>query len=257
MHRPWKIFFALTTLVAIASLASVPLEIAALAQVQSYIPWWASVIAFAFGFVPSVVGIAIGVATLPATGLRLPVIKGLIEGQPINGATIRTILARSVLVAIAGFVSVHLFSLWVGPFLAPAIEEAGRNQNADAVPFSSLQLLLLSFAAGAREGIVFRFGLMTLIIWIGTKLFTIPSENRMLIWTANLSAAIPFALVHSINAFGLGIPITLGLIAVMLLSNGSLGILFGWLYARFGLVAAMTAHTAYDIITVCDLAQDL
>tara|TARA_R110002111_G_scaffold178202_2_gene244171 strand:- start:325 stop:1110 length:786 start_codon:yes stop_codon:yes gene_type:complete len=248
MRPRWKTFFALATLAAFASLSSVPLEIAALSEVQSHVPWWAPVIAFAFGFVPSVIAVALGIGTLPATNFDLPIIKRLVDRQPVTGVAMRSILIRSVLFAVAGFVLVRVFSVWIEPLLVPTLAETARDQSRDTNTFSSLQLTLLSFAAGVREELVFRFGLMTLFTWIGIKLFAIPKANSLLIWTANLCAVIPFALVHSINAIGLGIPVTPGLIAVILLSNGAVGLLFGWLYARYGLVAAMTAHTVYDFI---------
>lgn len=45
--------------------------------------------------------------------------------------------------------------------------------------------------------------------------------------------------------FGLSGPI----IVMVLVGNGVIALIFGWLYWRKGLVAAMTAPTAQDIVT--------
>ena len=248
MSSRWKVLFALSSLAAFASLASVPLEIASLSQVQANVPWWAPIVAFTLGFVPSVIAIALGIGTYPATNFDLPIIRRLTDRQPVTGATMCSILIRSVLFATAGFVFVRVFSVWLEPILVPQLAETAREQSAGANTFSRFQLTLLSFAAGVREELVFRFGLMTLLVWIGIKLFRVRKASALLMWTANLVAVFPFALLHSVNVLGLGIPITPGLISVILLSNGAVGLLFGWLYARYGLVAAMTGHTFYDFI---------
>jgi membrane protease YdiL (CAAX protease family) len=38
-------------------------------------------------------------------------------------------------------------------------------------------------------------------------------------------------------------------IAQVLFENGALGVVFGWLYWRKGLIAAMTAHISQDVVT--------
>ena len=248
MSSRWKIFFALATLAVFASLASVPLEMASLAQVQSNIPWWASGVAFAFGFVPSLIAIALGTRTYSSTSFDLPIVRRITDRQWVAEATMSSILIRSLFLATAGFVCARLFLVWLEPILAPQLAETAQERIADTNSFSQFQLTLLAFAAGVREELVFRFGLMTLLAWIGVKLFGVPKASSLLMWTANLVAVIPFALLHSVNALGLGIPITPGLLSIILLSNGAIGMLFGWMYARYGLVAAMCGHTFYDFI---------
>jgi len=55
-------------------------------------------------------------------------------------------------------------------------------------------------------------------------------------------------LMHLPKASGL-VALTGPLIAYVLLGNGVVGLFFGWLYWRKGLIAAMTAHATQDIIT--------
>ncbi len=247
MQSRWKLFVAIVALAALASLASVPMEIASLSHVQSEIPWWAPFIAFAFGFIPTVAAVALGIGTFPATALDFPIIRRLINRRPGAGQMTWAITVPSILFASVGFVVVRGFSEWLEPILVPELAEIASKQ-ADENTFTLLQWTLLSFAAGVREELVFRFGLMTFFVWIGIRLFRLPKTHSPLFWTANLFAVIPFALVHLLNAVGLNIPITGGLIAVILLTNGVVGMMCGWLYSRYGLESAIIAHTAYDLL---------
>ena len=60
--------------------------------------------------------------------------------------------------------------------------------------------------------------------------------------------AILFSLAHLTNVVELGIPITSGVVLYLLVSNGIASVLFGWLYWRRGLEAAIFAHIVADIV---------
>lgn len=160
----------------------------------------------------------------------------------------RAILVPSIVFAIAGFVVMHLFSYSLEPIFTPEVAEISRAEAKNSSALSPLQLTLLSFAAGVREELVFRFGFMTLFVWIGIRFFRQPKAQPLLIWSANLLAVVPFALVHLLNAAGLEIPITKGLVVFILFANGAVGLMCGWLYSRYGLESAMITHTVYDLI---------
>ncbi len=248
MRSRWKLFVALVTLAAVASLASVPVEIASLSHEKADIPWWAPFIAFALGFIPTVAAIAIGVGTFPRTELDTPIIRRLVDRQPGAGQMTRAILVPSIFYAAVCFVIVHPFLEWLEPILVPELAKIASEHAADPYALTPLQLTLLSFAAGVREEFVFRFGLLTLFVWVGIRFFRLPKMQSLLFWTANVLAVVPFALTHILNAVGLEIPITSGLIVAVLLANGGVGLMCGWLYSRYGLESAMIAHTGYDVI---------
>jgi len=67
------------------------------------------------------------------------------------------------------------------------------------------------------------------------------------IWIANILAAVLFGLGH-LPTTALLVPLTPIVIARAIVLNGLLGIVFGWLYWKRGLEAAMISHFSADIV---------
>ncbi len=65
---------------------------------------------------------------------------------------------------------------------------------------------------------------------------------------ANVLAVVPFGLLHLTNVAGMGVPITLGAVLMAVLLNEVAGVIFGILYWRRGIEAAILAHFATDIV---------
>lgn len=61
-------------------------------------------------------------------------------------------------------------------------------------------------------------------------------------------APLLFGAAHLPQAAALGGVLPASLVAFVLLGNGIGGTVFGWLYWKRGLVAAVTAHVAADIV---------
>lgn len=108
------------------------------------------------------------------------------------------------------------------------------------------QKLLASFYGGITEEILMRLFLMTLFVWIGTKLTKQSQPKQPVILISILLAAIIFGLGH--------LPITASLttltpiiITRAIILNGIGGIIFGWLFWKKGLEAAMIAHFTTDV----------
>ncbi len=107
--------------------------------------------------------------------------------------------------------------------------------------------LLASTSAGVTEEILFRLGLMTSLAWLLTVLTRRPAAGPLITLLANVLAALAFAAVHLPQAkefYGLS---TL-MVLVVMIGNGVPGVIFGWLFRRFGLVTAMVAHFGADVV---------
>jgi membrane protease YdiL (CAAX protease family) len=66
-------------------------------------------------------------------------------------------------------------------------------------------------------------------------------------WVANILAAILFGLGHLPTTAAL-VPLTSLVIARAVVLNGLLGIVWGWLYWKRGLEAAMISHFSADLV---------
>lgn len=69
----------------------------------------------------------------------------------------------------------------------------------------------------------------------------------MVVWIGNILAALFFGALHIPQAAVLLGPTPI-IIAYTLIANGVPGVVFGWLYWRRGLVAAMVCHFAGDLL---------
>ena len=111
------------------------------------------------------------------------------------------------------------------------------------------QGFLGSFYGGIVEEILLHLFLVTLIVWIILK-FTKTDDGKPAdtsIWIAIIVAAIIFGLGH-LPATALLTTITPIVIFRAILLNGIGGIIFGWLYWKKGLEAAIIAHFTADIV---------
>ena len=107
--------------------------------------------------------------------------------------------------------------------------------------------LLVSVGAGVQEEIWTRLGMMTLLVWMGTKVIRRRPPAAAVVWTANILAALFFGALHIPQAIVLLAPTPI-VVAFTLIGNGVPGVVFGWLYWRRGLVAAMICHFAGDLV---------
>lgn len=97
-----------------------------------------------------------------------------------------------------------------------------------------------------------RFGLLTFLASIGcflTRRFPGRTEQppASIFWIANVGAALSFAAIHIPQA-ELLLGLTSGMLAFIFVANGVPGLVFGWLYRRQGLIAAMIAHFGLDLV---------
>src|SRR5262249_9684302 len=107
--------------------------------------------------------------------------------------------------------------------------------------------LLASAGAGFREECWCRLGLMTFFAWVGVKVTRRSPPGAAVIWVADALASLLVGAMHLPQAAGL-IGLTAPVVTFVLVGNGLPGLVFGWLYWRKGLVAAMVSHFAIDIV---------
>jgi hypothetical protein len=185
---------------------------------------------------------ALGLWLGPKVGLGAPLLSAWLEGR--SGTerrhpdSLRTLLFSVVIGAAVGVVLV-IGALAFAPSLP---QELGQTP----VP-PWWQSLFASLSAGVTEELMLRLGVMTLLVWIGTKLVRRDSPSPGVVWTANAVAALAFGALHLPLAATLA-PLTTMMVVRTLVLNGIAGMAFGWQYARVGLIAAMVTHASADIV---------
>jgi hypothetical protein len=103
---------------------------------------------------------------------------------------------------------------------------------------------------GVIEEVMLRLFMMSLVAWILHKLFGKKSEQPSpgILIAANVVSAALFAAGHLPATYGL-MGLTPMIVLRCFLLNGGIGLLFGWLYRKYGLRYAMIAHAGCHVIS--------
>ena len=193
--------------------------------------------------------ILVGLAVL--VGLVLGPRVGLRVSRPasIPGDSAVAKYGRAALVGVAvGVVIVGLDALVFAPLVGNAVLGGAVIAAPQARGATAAFGLLASLYGGVTEELLLRFGLLTLLAWLGWRLLGRPAElPDGVAWAAILVAAVLFGLGH-LPVTATLFQLTPAVLARMLVLNGLGGVVFGWLYWRYDLVSAMVAHFAGDVV---------
>jgi membrane protease YdiL (CAAX protease family) len=111
------------------------------------------------------------------------------------------------------------------------------------------QGFLGSFYGGIVEEILLRLFLVTLLVWILWRFHQKRNgaPSKTIVWIAIVFAAVVFGLSHLPATAALTTITSLVIFRAVLL-NGIAGIIFGWLFWKKGLEAAIISHFVADIV---------
>ncbi len=107
--------------------------------------------------------------------------------------------------------------------------------------------LAASLYGGITEEVLLRLGLLTVLLWLGTRVLPGQAITAGLFWAANVLAGVVFAAGH-LPATAQKVALTPGVVARGLTLNLIAALAFGWLYWQWGLVPAVVAHFSADIV---------
>lgn len=124
----------------------------------------------------------------------------------------------------------------IAPQLGP------RWQQLAAAGGSGAALAVGLLYGGVAEEVMLRWGAMSLLAWVLLRVAG-PRRHAMAMALAAVLAAALFGAAH-LPALAAQVEPTPALVARTLLLNGAAGLLYGWLYWRRHLEAAMAAHAA-------------
>jgi hypothetical protein len=197
------------------------------------------------------VAVLVGLWASRKLGLRTPLISAFLTGQPAPRRTGWTLLLAIALGALGGVALYALDRFVFMPF--PSVAELVRHATATGTVPGPLQGFLASFYGALDEEILMRLGLLSvlaLILRSVTRLFGANGEVPLpasVFWMANIAAAVLFGLGHLPATAALA-PLTPVLVVRAIVLNGTVGLLFGALYRRYGLEWAMASHFGADIL---------
>ncbi|MBL0935258.1 MAG: CPBP family intramembrane metalloprotease [Rhizobiaceae bacterium] len=186
--------------------------------------------------------VAAGTLIAPACGFRSRVAERA-SGHAVSLLPPRA--ARFAVMGIAAGIVVGLAdhatrALWQDPHgLTPALTDNWRLAS----------LTVGIFYGGVVEEITVRWGVMSLAVLLVWKAFgrNAPRPSANHVWTGIAIAAILFALGHLPALASSGVEFTQALVFRTLFWNASLGLLFGALFARHDLEAAILAHAGFHV----------
>ncbi len=193
-----------------------------------------------------------GARFAPRTGLRFHAADAAVEGYRFLAAALAHAVRRDWALALATGATLGAATAIADRFvLTPLLTDAWRNAITGAASPELPHAVTALLYGGIAEEVMLRWGVMSAcavlfgrLSWNATAGET-SRESAVrpgIIWMAIIVAAGLFAAGHLPAASAIGLDVVATLRVVLL--NGAGGLLFGWLYWKRGLEAAMLAHMA-------------
>ena len=192
------------------------------------------------------ISVVIGLKTAPRLNLRSYLLDWVVHDIPVVPQLrrdVRTAVRWGLLAGVA-IIIVQLGFSFVIPELAPQTGGATTGAILASIPLRFLY-------GGITEELLLRWGLMALIAFV---LFAVIGRGREsisdhLMWSAIFISAVIFGIGH-LPAASATYSLTPGVVAYIIAGNSVAGIIFGWMFWRRSLEAAMVSHASTHVVLV-------
>jgi membrane protease YdiL (CAAX protease family) len=178
-----------------------------------------------------------GAALAPKVGLSAPAFEAWTTREPTMPA-LRPQWLPGLLGGAGGGIAIVLIAALANPELPPGAA-AKISAFAQLMPFPTRLLY-----GGITEEVLLRWGLMSLLVWAGWRLFqkreTHPPAGCF--HAAIIISALIFGAGHLPVAFFVVPEPNVALVAFVIIANAAFGVVAGYLFWRRGLEAAILAH---------------
>lgn len=182
--------------------------------------------------------VLVGNALAPRVGLQAPLVQALAGGRP--GLPV---FRSQIGPAIAGAAAVALVLTAYSRIVVPPMLEASESEACARFLAHGPPLVTKLLYGGITEELITRWGLVSLLAWLAWRLTHRRSEVRSgAFWSAIVIAAVIFAAAHLPLLFALLAEPPWWAITAVMTGNALPGMIFGWLFWKRGIEAAMIAH---------------
>ncbi|MEK4564140.1 CPBP family intramembrane glutamic endopeptidase [Alkalihalobacillus sp. FSL R5-0424] len=192
-----------------------------------------------------IIGLTIGHFLAEKTGFSSIVYERDRYGKPFI-SRFKAILPSAIGFGVLAGITILVVDFLLLPYLP---KELGASSDEMSISFIDLGTRFLY--GGVAEELMLRFGVMTLLVFLMWKIFqrrkTKPSPA--IVWIGIILSALLFGLGHY-GATAALTEMTPIIFLRMIFLNGFGGLIFGWLYWRKGLEAAMIAHIFTHVVFV-------
>ncbi len=199
----------------------------------------------ALQFLPSVVQIslivAIGLFFAQRTGLGAPILERWLKSEAV-GSQVRSIIVPAISLGVLGGIATVALDRLVFAQLLPGFSTV-------ITQLSGWQALLASLYGGILEELMLRLLVVSALVWLFSRVSHSPvgTPTQGAFWVAIVAAAVLFGLGH-LPATSLTVAITPLVVLREIILNGIPGVVFGALYWKRGLEAAMLCHFSADLV---------
>lgn len=216
-------------LVGVLSLALMPMASLAPEGVDPELFRWLALVQPAM---LAIISVLIGHFLARRVGLDAPLLRALVTRQPV-GQILGGQLKAGV---IGGLVS--------GIFLVGYMISASGDAPALELPLATKLLY-----GGITEEFIARWGLMSLGVWLAVKVSRTKDQPQSYhYWIGNFFAAALFAAGHFPVLFAASETVSPLLIVAVVAGNMLPALVFGWLFQKRGLEAAIIAHAVAHLV---------
>jgi hypothetical protein len=241
-NRKFHTALSLLSIFAIASLMLMPVEDLVLAD-TGMPPLVIRALSLINPTMLMIAALTAGYFLAPKVGLDAPFLRSWAQGRADFA-----VLQRQFGPSLTGAILVGGSLLLYGSLFVPQLEAAAKPEAAALLEFGFPAATRLLYG-GIGEEIIMRWGLMSLIAWAGWKLVgKTASPSSSIMWIAIAISALLFGVGHLPVAFAIIDSPPALIIAAIIIFNGFAATIFGWLFWKYGLEAAIGAHIGAHII---------
>ncbi|AFZ33092.1 Abortive infection protein [Gloeocapsa sp. PCC 7428] len=191
------------------------------------------------------IAVSIGVALAHKVRLSAPLAEAVAYGTSLRRA-IQPQVIPGIIGGLLGSIVLITIEFFAKPFLPLDFVLKGEAFS------NNTSFLTRILYGGITEELLLRWGMMTLFVWIGWRIFAKgQGEPSTFYFVAAIAlSAFLFGLGHLPLVFALGTQVTTLVIAYIIVGNSVFGLIAGYLYWHQGLEAAMIAHMLFHIVLV-------